>query len=137
IGDKSGGWRRNWIATRKQKLEKKVMLDAVNSVRFGHSVEDLKWLLRGCDHPSEYYTKPEFRSSADVKGFWRVDRQVHPELRQTVLTVVARADLETLINNSDGGIEEGISKLIGQKGKYSWSLPALLRHTDYGSSHVT
>jgi hypothetical protein len=60
---------------------------------YGLGAADLRWILRDCDHPRERLADPTFCRSLDPKGFWRVDRERDPELRHSVLTLVAFDEL--------------------------------------------
>ena len=55
--------------------------------------------------------------------FWRVDKDKDPELRQTVLTLVAFHDLETKIEAADGNREKGIEAFLAQNSRAEGWLP--------------
>ena len=65
-------------------------------------------------------------------GFWRVDKDKDPELRHTVLTLVAFHDLEEKIRACGGDREAGIEAFLGQNDGEGWMLPETLRLADYG-----
>jgi hypothetical protein len=65
-------------------------------------------------------------------GFWRVDQDLEPELRQTVLTLVAFADLTQKIRSVGGELENGIEAFLSQNGGAGWVLPETVRLSDYG-----
>ena len=46
------------------------VLDAVIAELYGLDVDDLRWILRGCDAPAAWTKAP---ADADAKGFWRVE----------------------------------------------------------------
>src|SRR5690606_35550032 len=71
---------------------------------------------------------------ADVKGFWRVDKNKHPEHRHTVLAFVAFRDLEEKIREQ-GNRDTGICAFLEQNGGEGWMLPETLRLADYGLGH--
>ena len=77
----------------------------------------------------------EWRSIADPKGFWRVDKDKDPELRHTVLTLVAFHDLEEKIRACGGDREKGIEAFLAQNDGEGWMLPETLRLADYGLGH--
>ena len=68
-------------------------------------------------------------------GFWRVDQDSEPELRQTVLTLVAYADLNEKIRSAGGELERGIEAFTNQNNGAGWMLPETLRLADYGLGH--
>ena len=60
-------------------------------VRVGVALDlaDFAWILRDCDHPQHALASKPFTRTLDPKGFWRVDKAEDPELRHTVLSLVA------------------------------------------------
>lgn len=69
------------------------------------------------------------------KGFWRVDKDKDPELRHTVLTLVALQDLEAKTRGAGGDRERGIEAFFTQNDGEGWMLPDTLRLADYGFGH--
>ena len=61
----------------------------------------------------------------EAKGFWRVDKNLEPELRHTILSYVALCDLE----------ENGLDKFLTQNEGEGWMIPETLRLADYGLGH--
>jgi hypothetical protein len=115
-------WKTLWAVTEHDRLRLRCILDAVVAYIYGLDVEDVEWMLRDCDHPVEAARSDEFTRILDPKGFWRIDKDKDPELRHTVLTLVAfhelkRVGLETFLALNDG---EG------------WMLPDTLCLADYG-----
>ena len=72
---------------------------------------------------------------SNPRGFWRVDRDKEPELRHTVLTLVAFHDLQEKIDAADGDRERGIEAFLAQNDGEGWMLPETLRLADYGLGH--
>ncbi|HEY9676858.1 MAG TPA: N-6 DNA methylase [Drouetiella sp.] len=72
------------------------VLDALIADAYGLSFEDLSYILRGCDE-----VKPGGHLS--TKGFWRVDKELEPQERQTVRTLRAYDELLSV------GIEKFVS----------------------------
>ena len=58
-----------------------------------------------------------------------------PELRLTVLTLVAFVDLEKKIRECGGNRDSGIDAFLGQNSGEGWLLPETLRLADYGLGH--
>ena len=71
----------------------------------------------------------------DSQGFWRVDKDMEPELRHTILTLVAYCDLESKIRDAGGDREKGIEAFLSQNHGEGWMLPETLRLADYGLGH--
>ena len=103
------------------------MVEAVVTVIMGFSASDLRYLFAECDHPRGSSNK-----SLPAKGFWRIDKDRDPELRHTVLALVAVHDLEAKIRAADGSKEQGIKAFLDQNDGEGWLLPETLRLADYG-----
>ena len=110
------------------------MLDAVAAVVYGLNGVDLRHILREVDLPRQIVGG---RTSVrlDPKGLWRVDRDYDPELRHTVLTLVALHDLERKIEEAGGDRDRGIHGFLSQNQGEGWMLPETLRLADYGLGH--
>lgn len=110
------------------------MLDAVAAVVYGLNGVDLRHILREVDLPREIVGG---RASVrlDPKGLWRVDRDYDPELRHTVLTLVALHDLERKIEGAGGDRDRGIHAFLSQNHGEGWLLPETVRLSDYDLGH--
>jgi len=97
--------------------------------------DDLAWILRDCDHPTAQANNNAFSRILDPKGFWRIDKGQPPELRHTVLTLAAFADLKAAIENRGGDKEQGIADFCTQNDGEGWMLPETLRLADLGLGH--
>lgn len=106
-------------------LETRCILDAIVADLYGLDEDDFAWILRDCDHPLSCTTSNEFTRTLDPKGFWRVDKDKDPELRHTVLSLVAFHDLK----------EKGMDAFLAQNDGEGWMLPETLRLADYGLGH--
>ena len=106
-------------------------LDALIASMFSLTYDDLLHMLSDCDHPS-VNTKEIAR---DPKGFWRNERDKDPELRHTVLVLMAFRDLEEMINAAAGDVECGIEAFFGQNHGEGWKVPEAARLADYGLGH--
>jgi hypothetical protein len=111
-------WRRSWALTPAEVLRTRVMIDAVVTHWLGLSENDLRHVLRGCDWPQPAH-------GADPKGFWRIDSDKPPELRHTVLSLIAFHDLQRM----------GLKVFLDQNDGEGWMLPKTLRLADYGLGH--
>jgi hypothetical protein len=76
-----------------------------------------------------------FTRNLDQKGFWRVDKDKDPELRHTVLTLIAFHDLEEKIREHGGDRDAGIEAFLSQNNGEGWLLPEAVRLADYGLGH--
>ncbi len=93
-------------------------------------MQDIRKIFHACDAPNS-----NSRFVGDPKGFWRIDRDKDPELRQTILTLVAFHDLELKINAAGGDRDQGIEAFLAQNHGEGWMLPETLRLADYGLGH--
>jgi hypothetical protein len=121
--------------TRLERLRLRCILDALVAALYGLSREDLRWILRDCDHPKERVASRDFARTLDPKGFWRVDKDEDPELRHTVLTLVAFDALDALVRAHDGDREAGMAAFAGLNEGEGWMLPETLRLADHGLGH--
>ena len=121
--------------TEHERLRVRCLVDAVLFVSLGLAPDDARWMLRRCDLPRSEVPRAFSKGSLDPKGFWRVDRDKDPELRHTVLTLVAFHDLEAEIEAAGGDRERGIDAFLDQNDGEGWMLPEMLRLADYGLGH--
>ena len=112
-----------------ERLRLRVQTDAITTALFGMSSPDLRHILADCDYPR---TNP---GRQPPKGFWRIDRDKAPELRHTVLTLIAFHDIESRIQAVGGDREQGIEVFLAQNHGEGWMLPETLRLADYGLGH--
>jgi len=122
-------WRRLWTISPCARTATRASVDAVVVKLFSLSHEDIRHILRDCDHGRNA------GQTFSPNGFWRVDKDKDPELRHTVLTLVAFDDLEKRIRDCGGDREKGIEAFLNQNGGEGWMLPGTLRLADYGLGH--
>lgn len=127
--------RQMWALTPRHRLESRATLDAVAAAIFGLSAQDLRDILFDCDRPTAEVAAASGGDSKNPIGFWRVDKGKDPELRHTVLTLVAFGDMETRIRSVGGNRQKGIEAFLGQNDGEGWMLPETLRLADYGLGH--
>ena len=108
-------------------------VDAIVAAIYGCSAGELAHVLQDADLDSTILGRGN--RDLDVRGFWRVDRDKPPELRHTVLTLVAFHDLESKIDAGGGDREGGIEAFLTQNHGEGWMLPETLRLADYGLGH--
>jgi hypothetical protein len=122
-------WKKNWSVSDASRIQMRAIVDALSGAELKLSAEDMRFLLRDCDFPRGR------SNSLDPKGFWRVDKDKDPELRHTVLTLVAFQDLEEKISERGGDREAGIEAFMTQNNGEGWLLPETVRLADYGLGH--
>ena len=118
-------WRSDWAVTSTERLRTRVATDVVSFGEVNFALDDVRHMLRDCDLSRGL-------KGSDPKGFWRVDKDKDPELRHTVLTLVAFADLEDKIRAAGGDREKGIEAFLNQNDGDGWMLPETIRLADYG-----
>ena len=125
LKNKNKSWRQLWAVTPHERLRLRCIIDAVMAELYGLDYEDLSWLLCDCDHPTTLICSDDFSRTLDHKSFWRVDKEKDPELRHTILTLVAFHDLKRI------GLEVFLALNDGE----GWMIPEKLRLVDYGLGH--
>ena len=117
-----------------ERVRRKAIADAVVAALYSLDSADFRGLLADCDHP---VSTTASRKTSDLrgKGFWRVDKDRPPELRHTVLTQIAFADLQAHIEAAAGDREAGIQAFLSQNQGEGWRLPETLRLADYHLGH--
>ena len=119
-------WRTRWCSSDHARTRARVVSDVVLACVLGLNSSDFRSVLRSCDHPHQ---------RGDPKGFWRVDKGRDPELRHTILALVAFHDLESKISVAGGDREKGIESFLTQNHGEGWMLPETLRLADYDLGH--
>lgn len=108
--------------TAHERLRLSCIMEALSGRAMGVDADDFKFLVAGCDYPANSVNSDEFSRTLDPKGFWRVDKELDPELRLTVLAQVAFQDLQQV----------GLDTFLAQNDGEGWMLPETLRLSDYG-----
>ena len=122
-------WRKLWVIASSARAAARASIDAISLVLFNLSGSDVRHILTDCD--SERNSDRAFTPN----GFWRVDKDKDPELRHTVLALIAFHDLEQKIRDYGDDREKGIEAFLNQNGGEGWMLPETLRLSDYGLGH--
>lgn len=118
-------WRSLWAVSSYERLRLRCILDAVVATLYDLDDTALAWILADCDQPAISLLSDEFTSAVNPKGFWRVDKDKDPELRHTVLSLVAFHDLKA----------KGLDAFLAQNDGEGWMIPETLRLADYGLGH--
>ncbi|MEX5329136.1 hypothetical protein WCD99_15335 [Pseudomonas paraeruginosa] len=108
-----------------ERLRCRCILEALCAKFLNLDVFDLHYLLSEVDYPMGSLKDDKFTRSLNSKGFWRVDKDKDPELRHTVLSLIAFHDLQ----------EKGLETFLAQNDGEGWMLPEQLRLADYGLGH--
>ena len=124
-----------WALTAHERLRVQVILEVLIAAAFGFDSDGLRHALKQCDRPLGAVADPSLSRRLNAKGFWRVDRNRAPELRQTVLTLVAFHELEAEVKKAGLDREKGIKAFLVQNEGEGWMLPETLRLADYGLGH--
>ena len=106
--------------SRAERLRLRCVSEAVVAFQFGLTSDDLAFIMSDCDHPTKVLTEA-FTRQLDPKGFWRIDKEVDPELRFSVLAMVAFHELQSI----------GVDAFLDQNNGEGWMLPEELRLSDY------
>jgi len=128
-------WRKTWAMTTHERQRVKALIHAISAAAYGLDLDDMRHILKDCDHPVERITNRAFARALDPKAFWRVEKEQDAELRSTVLAFVAFHDLEERIAAYGGDRDKGIEAFLCQNNGEGWLLPETLRLADYGLGH--
>jgi hypothetical protein len=126
---------RTWAITLHERTRVKLILDAVLASLFNLTRDHLVHLLRDVVYSKEKLLDRAWCKGLNPNGFWRVDKDKDPELRQTVLTLIAFHDLEEKIRACGDDREKGIEAFLKQNDGEGWMIPETLRLADYGLGH--
>ncbi|MDY0188742.1 MAG: hypothetical protein RBR16_12570, partial [Syntrophus sp. (in: bacteria)] len=124
-----GVWKARWALTEAERLRLRCLSDVLIADRYGLGSDDVRHILQDSDRPLP------ITLGNNPKGFWRVDKDKDPELRHTVLTLIAFHDLEEKVRACGGNSEEGINLFLNQNDGEGWLLPETLCLADYGLGH--
>jgi len=124
-----------WALANSERIRLMSCIDVLVARCYGADNSFLQWVLRETDNPQVNTRDRLFTRTLYPKGFWRIDKDKDPELRHTVLTLVAFHDLEEKIRAAGGDREKGIEAFLNQNDGEGWMLPETLRLTDYGLGH--
>ena len=119
-----------------ERIRLRTVIDAVACILYGIDTSDLHHILSHADLPVAAVRRGSpHAKSLDARGFWRVDRGLPPELRHTVLSLVALRDLQRHRDTAGGDRVMGIESFLAQNKGEGWMLPETVRLADYGLGH--
>ena len=107
------------------------ILNALVGLSFSLDYSDMTRIIGECDYPREQLRRGGMTGSLNPKGFWRVESHLDPELRYTVLSLVAFRDLGEFVRQAGGDTEAGVQQFMAQNDGDGWMLPDELRLSDY------
>ncbi len=117
-------WQQLFALTDYERQRLKSISEAICSFSFGLNVKDFGDILESCDLPRGD-ASGEKAKRLNPKGFWRIDKDKDPELRHTILSLIAFHDLQ----------EKGLDAFLTQNNGEGWMIPDTLRLADYGLGH--
>lgn len=121
-----------WAATEHERLRLRCQFDAMYAAAFELDWGEMAWILRDCDQPTNSISLVK---DLDPKGFWRIDKEEAPELRHTVLSLIAFHDLQDHVSVNGGDFDKGIQAFCNQNDGEGWMIPETLCLADYGLGH--
>jgi len=127
--------RRAFTISLHERLRLRCILDAIIPLLFGLHYDDMKYILSACDLPKQFIANRANKVNLNPKGFWRVDKNKDPEMRHSILTLIAVYDLQNKISDFNGDYLKGIEAFCKQNDGKGWMIPETLRLTDYGLGH--
>ncbi|HEY4364208.1 MAG TPA: hypothetical protein VGN17_24775 [Bryobacteraceae bacterium] len=114
-------WQRLFAVNPAERKRLQVMAEAQAAMVFGLTSSDFRRVVDECDHTVTNLSNKTFARELNPTGFWRVDKDLKPELRHTNLSLVALSDLES----------QGLETFLGLDNGVGWELPEKLRLADY------
>jgi hypothetical protein len=118
-------WKKCWAVTPTERLRLRTILEVMIALRFGLNEEQFRNICVDCDYPIPALESRETTWRFDTKGFWRFERDIHPERRLAVVSQVAFRQAITI----------GIKDFLNQNEGEGWMLPETIRLADYGLGH--
>ena len=119
-----------------ERVRLKAIIDAVVCGLYGFDTSDLYHILYDSDLPVADLRAASLRArSLDARGFWRVDRDRPPELRHTVLSLVALHDLQRHRDAARGDRATAIGAFLAQNDGEGWMLPETVCLANYCLGH--
>ncbi|MFG8283679.1 Eco57I restriction-modification methylase domain-containing protein [Pseudomonas aeruginosa] len=107
-----------------ERTRQRVIIDAALFAIAGLDWEGACHIMKDCDLPVDELSG-DAAKALNPKGFWRLGKGSPPELRHTVLSLVAFHDLQ----------QKGLDAFLAQNNGEGWMLPEQLRLADYGLGH--
>ncbi|MCC2636563.1 MAG: hypothetical protein K0Q68_282 [Moraxellaceae bacterium] len=125
VSRNGASWHKRWAITYSEQTRLRSIIDALTAFGAGLSWDDYLTILAGSDLSLQSISDKSLTRFLDSKGFWRIDKDKDPELRHTVLSLIAFRDLQ----------EKGLDAFLAQNDGEGWMIPEQLRVADYGLGH--
>jgi hypothetical protein len=125
-------WKQLWAITPSERTRVRAIIDAAVAFSYGLEPNHYRWILRDCDRSSADLSDKRTTRTLDPKGFWRVDKQRPPELRASLLSLVALTDLNALWKKHGGSRDDAIRSFLRLNDGDGWELPREVRLADHG-----
>jgi hypothetical protein len=128
-------WRKIWAFTTYERRRRIAVANAMAAVLYGLNKADLIHLLKDCDWESTISGNHRKSSGFDSKAFWRVGRDEPPELRETILSIVAFVECR---RHSAFGTptQQTTNQIRGQiEFLHNWIIPSFVCLSDYDLGH--
>jgi len=110
--------------TAHERTRLRVIIDAALFAIAGLDWEGACHILKECDLPVDELSG-DAAKALNPKGFWRLGKGLPPEVRHTVLSLIAFHDLQ----------DKGLQAFLAQNDGEGWMLPEQLRLADFGLGH--
>jgi hypothetical protein len=127
--------RRIFVRTPQRRFAARAALEAIVATIYGLSPDDLLWVLRDCDWSSADLADKPFTRKLNPTGFWRVDKELDPELRLPVMAQIAFLHLQEAIRSAGGNVPKGVESFLSSNDSRGWQLPETVRLSDYSLGH--
>ncbi len=114
-------WHSLLALTQHERARLKAINEAVCAWHFGLSWDEFVAVLEDCDIPQDELGGANAKR-LNPKGFWRIDKDLPPEVRHPILSLAAFHDLQ----------QRGIEGFLAQNDGEGWMLPESLRLADLG-----
>ena len=118
------GWRSMFALTDHERLRLRTINEALTASQFDFQWDELRIALDETDLPMPQLSGEQAKT-LNPKGFWRTDKDKEPELRHTVLSLIAFHNL----------LEKGLDAFLSQNNGEGWMIPETVRLADYGLGH--
>lgn len=131
---KEASWRELWAVTRCERRRRIAINEAIMFAAFGLTWDDVRQILANCDLPRSVLDAGGIRQ-LNPKGFWRVDKDLDPENRLPVLSLLSFYSLDQLMKEHQCDIAEAARHLVGLEDGDGWQVPESIRLADYDLGH--
>jgi hypothetical protein len=118
-----------------ERLRLRCILDAIVAALYGLSRDDLRWILRDCDHPKDRLSDKRLLPQARPQGLLARRQGRGPRAAPHRAPLVAFDALERLIAEHGGDRDAGIAAFAALNDGEGWMLPETLCLADHDLGH--